>query len=456
MGIGAGTYLLYKIAQDKLSTNLLAELNITEDAFYDEDDASLFTFMQEHEKQYDKLPSLPVIFNTFSELRSIKLPEEPVEFFVNRFKTKATREAVRVRLQEVGEDLSSGKDTQQLRSKLTELTQFMDKLDADDAANIDYLYDLSGAFQLALDRGVQRRRASGLVSGAPFGFDFLDKVTDGGQKGDLISVSGRPGSGKTNVIINSANAAYDAEMVCMIATFEMPVEQLARRFIERRTNIPSKRLKFGNFTFLAERTIKGQIIELQSKEAKGHRLVIYQGQLLSNITTLKEKLELIKPDVFYVDGAYNMKVGRGNKSKWEHVSEGAEFLKDTALTRKIPVFATYQLNREGKGKKGSGDNIMYSDTIYQLASIAITVLNPEDTKTDSVSSWGGSIRRILKIDKGRDGESAIVEAEFSFGKKPFRITRVISGDLTHIGYGYGTEDYTDTDALSPQDDFAAA
>ena len=435
----AGALLLLKLIQDKESWAILDELGISEDCFYNPADKALFLFCEKHNIQYGKLPDISVVLRHNPDIKSIvKLPNEPVDFFVDTFRHKFIQVTIKEFTEEARSVIENDNiDSDEFMGAMNELVSRLASFGTI-GNTVNRLMNLSEGFGAALTMAINRRKKGSTFSGASFGFEFLDLVTDGGQDGDFLTIAARPENGKTHIMLNSANATYDSGKNPMIATFEMPIEQLSRRLIERRTNIGSKKLKFGNFTSFAERRIREHIVDLSDLEHSGRKMSLFQGSIYTTTATLAEKVSRVKPGALYVDGAYLLKTSRrGGSAMWERVSEGAEFLKSLALDLKIPVFATYQLNKQGKGKNAGLDTIMYSDSMAQFASIALTIKKPEDINDSQSTQWGGSLRRILQIDKGRDGEAATVEVDLSFGKKPFRVTRIISGDLSHIGYGKG-------------------
>lgn len=449
-----GSILIFKVLTEKLPITIFTDNEISEDKFTNQKDRELFDFVVEHQKDYGKLPDIDIARKKFPDLRDIKLPQESVDFFLDRFIEGYKTHILRLTAEGIANGLNSEESVDSIIESLSEANSILQK--SSSRKEINSLIPLSEACETALEAAVKRRSQTEEISGSSFGFDFLDKVTDGAQGGDFITISARPGNGKTHLLCNSANASYDQGQRIMVATFEMPPVQLARRIIERRTNMPSRNMKFGQITSFGERKLQDHIVELKNREASGHSMTIYHGSLFTTIDKLSAKIAEVSPDLILVDGAYLLKLSKGRGSKWETVSESAEFLKDVCSTRNIPVIATYQLNRNTTKNSSGIDTVMYSDAIGQLASIAFTIKKPEEAKTGESSSWGSAMKRIIRIDKGREGEAAEVEAELNFGRKPFRITRVISGDLSHIGYGKAEDEYSDSKPFNSLDGFSLA
>ena len=67
------------------------------------------------------------------------------------------------------------------------------------------------------------------LRGIPTGFPFLNKITNGFQRSDLIVIAARPGSGKTSLAMNIVEAAAFQGNVCAVFSLEMPKIQIVFR-----------------------------------------------------------------------------------------------------------------------------------------------------------------------------------------------------------------------------------
>ena len=72
------------------------------------------------------------------------------------------------------------------------------------------------------------------VTGVPSGFVDLDQKTAGMHAGDLLIIAGRPGSGKTGLMLNIAkNAALTYKKHVAVFSLEMGNDQLVQRLISK-------------------------------------------------------------------------------------------------------------------------------------------------------------------------------------------------------------------------------
>ena len=86
-------------------------------------------------------------------------------------------------------------------------------------------------------------------SGVPTGYQMLDRLTHGFQKGDLIILAARPSVGKTAFSLNlSLNAAVKYQVPVAFFSLEMPKEQLAMRLLCAESVVRSEAVRNGNLT----------------------------------------------------------------------------------------------------------------------------------------------------------------------------------------------------------------
>ena len=84
------------------------------------------------------------------------------------------------------------------------------------------------------------------ITGVPTGYDDLDELTNGLQKGDLVIVAGRPSMGKTTLAMNIAEfAAANKKIPTAVFSLEMPGEQLTMRLLSSMGRVDQTRLRNG-------------------------------------------------------------------------------------------------------------------------------------------------------------------------------------------------------------------
>lgn len=92
---------------------------------------------------------------------------------------------------------------------------------------------------------IERRAELGLAPGLMTGMADIDKITRGLQPGELVYVAGRPGMGKTSLMLVLADAFAKADASPALYSLEMTNEQIVHRLIAAYSHIDVGRLRSG-------------------------------------------------------------------------------------------------------------------------------------------------------------------------------------------------------------------
>jgi replicative DNA helicase len=95
---------------------------------------------------------------------------------------------------------------------------------------------------------VARQENPGVISGVTWGIKNIDDMTGGKRAGDLWVIGGRPGSGKTALVINSILADAKSGVAALLFEKEMRNQQLVERMIAIETGIPITNITLGVLT----------------------------------------------------------------------------------------------------------------------------------------------------------------------------------------------------------------
>lgn len=262
------------------------------------------------------------------------------------------------------------------------------------------------------------------------GFPKIDSFSRGISGGDFVSIVGRPGTGKTILMVHSAMHASKPILgegpeykKILFVSMEMPALEIAQRMSAMMFNLDMTHLQSGQFSSEEEEHF---IMSMRKLHSMKERIVIVEGGVTSTIDDIEEKISIEKPDVVYIDAAYLIKSSKRIKTDPKNkVNDIAEFLKtDVAMACNIPVICSYQFNRSviGKDKKirGTLDGISWSDAVGQLSSISLGIMDDSDTESDDMEI--GLYNRALKkinIMKGRRGESGSFLINWDFKRSDF-------------------------------------
>lgn len=182
------------------------------------------------------------------------------------------------------------------------------------------------------------------ITGVSTGYNDLDEMTSGLQKGDLVIVAGRPSMGKTTFSMNIAEfAAAHKKLPTAIFSMEMPAEQLTLRMLSSMGRVDQHRLRTGKLTDEDWPRVATAVkifsdvpmfiddspaLSPTEVRARARRLMREHGQL----------------GLIVLDYLQLMQTGSG-ESRTAEISEISRSLKALAKELSVPVIALSQLNR---------------------------------------------------------------------------------------------------------------
>jgi len=87
---------------------------------------------------------------------------------------------------------------------------------------------------------------TGMLTGLPTGFHWLDQLTSGLQSGELNVVAGRPGMGKTSFALNIAeHVSQNRKVPVLVFSMEMSAHALVRRLLCSHARVDSQSVRRG-------------------------------------------------------------------------------------------------------------------------------------------------------------------------------------------------------------------
>lgn len=248
------------------------------------------------------------------------------------------------------------------------------------------------------------------LAGISTGLDDLDAMIDGLQR-KLYVVGGRPGMGKSALILMFALAAARAGKKTLVLSMEMEMEEIMGRIYAMISGIPSQVIKHGAFRGT-------QWSEFVKAIGEGGSLPLFfdDSKALSPLEVQTRANRVAHQygglDLLIIDGIYKMSPGKEIESRRLEIAHIASRLKDMTGKRElgIPIVATHQIVREADKRadkrpvmsdlKESGDVeqeadavlLLYRDSVYNEASESpngaeIIVAKQRDGATGTVQAW---------------------------------------------------------------------
>jgi replicative DNA helicase len=254
--------------------------------------------------------------------------------------------------------------------------------------------------------------AKGGIHGVPSGFDELDNMTTGFQKGDLVIVAGRPSMGKTAFALSIAlNAAIKTHKTVAVFSLEMSRSQLVQRMLCGEARINMHSLRSGKLP-------KRDYPKLSLAAGPLSEASIYIDDTPSigvlEIRAKSRRLKMQKGlDIVFIDYMQMMSSPYGGESRQQEISQISRSLKGLAKELEIPVVALSQLSRaveqRGGDKRPQLADLRESGAIEQDADLVMFVYRPEFYNRDDPALQG--ISEII-IGKQRNGPTGTVRLSF--------------------------------------------
>lgn len=198
--------------------------------------------------------------------------------------------------------------------------------------------------EMSLDRIDEISKNPNKITGISTGFDDIDRITLGLQKGDLILVAARPAMGKTSFVTNIAeHAAINDNATVAMFSLEMPAIQIATRIISSNAMLNSHKLRSGDLEDNDWPKIYGAMTRLTNCE-------IYvddtAGIGISEIFSKCRKMKIEKKlDLIVIDYLQLMTPTKHKENRQQEITEISRSIKILALTLEVPVILLSQLSR---------------------------------------------------------------------------------------------------------------
>lgn len=219
----------------------------------------------------------------------------------------------------------------------------------------------------------QMKRGEKLM-GISTGWRLLDKYIGGWNKGNLVIVAGRPGSGKTAMALSLTIGAYNHSKVLFIS-LEMSSEELSKRYISYFANIENYKIRGGNLKDFEHEHISRSLYQLESD-------FFVDDDTKATINDIRAKAQLHKAkyglNILIIDYLQLVKGTKQNRE--QEVAEISRSLKIIAKDLGITVICLAQLNRNSEqraDKRPMLSDLRESGSIEQDADLIMFPFRPQ-------------------------------------------------------------------------------
>ena len=397
-----GVRLLMGLVDSEKGFHKFLDYQFTESMFRG-DESDLYGFIREHVGKYGKLPDRKTV-KKWAKGEKIPLPVpeeiiEPPEFYYDKLEHRnlklellqAMKDAEQHRPEDPQQALEilSGHvldlNTHRLRTKLVNIVE-------------DGMTIVGKEFAKAVH---------GDDKGLMFGWPTLDEMSGGLRGGDLVSIIGRPGMGKTYMALHGMINAWNVNYTTLFVSMEMNSTPVVQRVVSMYTHTSIGELKTGQ---VSTKKYK-QMSQLMDGLSGGHGMWVADGRLSVSVNDLALLCRQLQPDVVYIDGAYMLRSENSRVARYERINQNTEDVKILAEELNIPIVQTFQFNRGMTKKKEIEDvdleDIAGSDAIGQLSSLVLGTFQDDNIET--------KLCRKIRVLKGRSGEQGEFLINWRFG-----------------------------------------
>lgn len=325
-------------------------------------------------------------------------------------------------LSDESEKLNPSELVGQIENKLTEI--------ANSAINETSVYKMGTDLQQRLE---ERAKQPTLVAGLQVGWTVFDRLTNGGQAGDLIIVCARAKMGKSVILTNWAKTfAIEDELPVLYIDTEMTSEEQEDRLVSMITQIPVQEIVTGLFAVDTENGTAQEKIQKIKNAVQQIKNAPYYHVYMPNFSA--EKVTALAKQYkakFNIQALFmdyiKIPASQGNSlqqiKEYQALGFFTSTLKDIAGTLKIPVYSAVQENRnDEKGTEKGAGNVAGSDRILQLATKLMFLYAKTEEQIERDSTLLGN--RQLKIAYQRNGESDCQPINLQFDNQVVTIREV--------------------------------
>jgi hypothetical protein len=334
------------------------------DALYDgEAEQQAYQFVADYFRQYSQFPSLAVCV---SNGHNLPPPTEPSDYYVARMRQRHAFTVV----QDFGDQIRpfmARRDMSQIPDMMRAALHTMTSQST--AQEVQTLGDLAREVMDDYTRAHMRPGMQGITLGYP----ILDRLTNGAEGGDIITLVARPNKGKSWLLTHMAREAWRAGRSVLLVSMEMTGKQMARRVIGLDAGINPNYIREGRLSNFAH----GSVLQTISDIRTGAPFHVIQGSFNKSLDTVDAAIQEFGPDIIYIDASYLMapsKRNRQNGKQHEVLAAVGTEMKEMAMARQRPFVQTVQFNREAdRAEEQSLGHIGGTDVVGQISTIVVGI-----------------------------------------------------------------------------------
>ena len=279
---------------------------------------------------------------------------------------------------------------------------------------------------------VALRESDNHITGVRTGYQDLDRMTNGFQRGDLIILAARPAMGKTALALNlGMYTALRNPGAVAFFSLEMPADSLMKRLLSAKSQVEGNKLRGGNITDEELNRLNEAGNELgAAKIFIDDSASIKVSQIFSKCRKLMSEhgLSLIVIDYLQLISGSGRNSG---DNRQQEVSEISRNLKILAKEMSCPVIALSQLSRsveQRNDKQPMLSDLRESGAIEQDADIVMFLYREDYYKKPGEQEERADVNEVVDLNLAKHRNGSVGHISLVFNKS-------ISAFYNHIEEG---------------------
>lgn len=279
---------------------------------------------------------------------------------------------------------------------------------------------------------VTLRESDNHITGVRTGYQDLDRMTNGFQRGDLIILAARPAMGKTALALNlGMYTALRNPGAVAFFSLEMPADSLMKRLLSAKSQVEGNKLRGGNITDEELNRLNEAGNELgAAKIFIDDSASIKVSQIFSKCRKLMSEhgLSLIVIDYLQLISGSGRNSG---DNRQQEVSEISRNLKILAKEMNCPVIALSQLSRsveQRNDKQPMLSDLRESGAIEQDADIVMFLYREDYYKKPGEQEERADVNEVVDLNLAKHRNGSVGHISLVFNKS-------ISAFYNHIEEG---------------------
>ena len=243
----------------------------------------------------------------------------------------------------------------------------------------------------------------GQLTGIPSGFPGLDAMTNGFQPKQVYVIGARPGTGKTSIALNMAEAAFLSDKPCGFISCEMDSELLAERMLSALSTIDKRKFDSG---YMA--TSDFSDIERAANIMRDAKMFIDDTpniQWNELVRSAKKMLRIDGIKILFIDyiGLITGVTENDRMPRNEQVKFISKNIKKLARDTGLPIVVLSQIGREAHGQRPNAAQLRESGSIEEDAD-GVILLWDKGWQNENAKEFRDSIMIVEKMRNSPTGD----------------------------------------------------